>query len=95
MSYVPLDVKRNRGWQWYDDGSNAITTFGSEFRHRYLAPCVGVSDNGHNYEYDCTASGSTSTTTTTDLCGRPFRPGSNFVVETASGLGVTCGGRPR
>ena len=88
MSYIPLKTQRNRGWHWTDSGS--------EFHHRYLAPCAGVTDNGQTYEYDCTASSSTSTTTTTtDLCGRPFRSGPNFVVETASGPGVTCGGRPR
>ena len=86
MSYIPLEIQRNRGWRWNDSGS--------EFHHRYLAPCAGVTDNSHSYEYVCASDGSTATTTT-DLCGRPFRSGSNFVVETASGPGVTCGGRPR
>ena len=90
MSFIPLKTQRNRGW-WDGDRSQKLGM-------RYLAPCAGVTDNAHTYEYDCAtaiSSSSSTTTTTTDLCGRPFRPGPNYVPPTASGEGVTCGGRPK
>jgi hypothetical protein len=100
MAYLPLnrpygdrDTIRNRGWHWYEDGSNGIETFGFEFRHRYLAPCPSVTEEDGVYRHNCTVATSSAIDTTKDLCGRPFRSGSNFVVETASGPGVTCGGR--
>ena len=101
MSYLPLgsplgseDTIRNRAWQWYNDTGTAPTNF----RYRFQGPCTGVTDEDGVYRHDCSTSTTTTTTTTiteTDLCGKPFRPGSNFVVETASGPGIACGGRPR
>ena len=95
MSYLPLsrpfgpqNTVRNRGWHWDDSGSP-----NSGFHYRYLAPCIGVTDDNGVYRHDCSATSQLTPTTSTDLCGKPFRPGSNFVVKTAAGLGVTCGGR--
>jgi len=91
MSYIPLEALRNRGWH------TDYLPIGR--RMRYQAPCVGVSDDGHALVYDCATSSSTPSplvpVSPSDACGRPFRPGPNFVMETASGEGVTCGGRPR
>ena len=95
MSYLPLssplgsgDTIRNRGWQWYNDTGTAPTNF----RYRFQAPCIGVTDEDGVYRHDCTTS--STTTTETDLCGKPFRAGSNFVVQTATGAAAPpCGGR--
>lgn len=99
MSYLPLnkplgskDTIRNRGWHWYEDGSNGVDSFGSEYRHRYLAPCPSVTDDDGVYRHDC--SSLYSATPEVDACGKPFRVGADFAVETATGLGATpCGGR--
>jgi hypothetical protein len=94
MSYLPLSSPlgsektiRNRGWQWYNNTGTAPTNF----HYRFQGPCIGVTDDDGVYRHDCT---SPSVNIVTDLCGKPFRTGSNFVVQTATGSGAPpCGGR--
>jgi len=94
MSYVPLSKPfgtkktiRNRAWRSAEDG---IT---NQYGYRYLAPCSGVTDDDGVYRHECSTS--SDPVVPTDLCGKPFRTGSNFVIETADGIGNPCGGRPK
>lgn len=89
MSYIPLHKFpsgpiRNRQWR--------NTTLGTPGQ-RYLAPCTGVSDDGYQILHDCTADAGV-VNTPTDLCGKPFRTGSVYVEQTATGSQDQNCGRP-